>query len=133
MLKYCASNVAGFVVRVDTTILVTVVEPGQFHLGVDSQANRCSMPASTVRDRSGSRSGLPRKNGERLNDSSIVGSLMPSPALARSRVSPTAPSAVRATKTSEPRGTEGGAETVVVFDATAGGDERAPPRRLMLD
>ena len=58
-----------------------------------SCATRCSMPASRLRDRSGIKSGLPRKYGERLKDSSIVGSLMPVPALALIAVSPTEPAA----------------------------------------
>ena len=44
------------------------------------------MPASTVVARSGSRSGLPRNDGDGLNDWRIVGSFTPSPALAFSLV-----------------------------------------------
>ena len=67
-----------------------------------------------------------------LYDSSIVGSLIPVPALALSRVSPMAPDAVRATYDDRASRRQIGAEVLVVLDARAHRGKHLRPEHLVL-
>ena len=103
MLKYCEVNGEKLIVRV-AMMFVKRLSNHVNSSRAREPAKRCSIPASNETASSGSSSGFPRKKGDRLNDCSAVGSLIPRPAATFSLVSPSLSPARLAMTASDPRG-----------------------------